>query len=186
MNEYRDILKKADFLEKAQGLHTINAELATWLEIPISYTETHIMCEAIRKIAWMAYESGIEDGRDIVDADYKAAYDEGYEAAASDKKAWYILDKNGNKAHIGDQTTNYNFGEIKALGGIGEGALAFGNYNHMCLLAKTIEVCVPDTRERIEKELAGAIYDVGLTKSEAEELANMYADKLIEIGRDDG
>lgn len=44
------------------------------------------------------------------------AYADGYEAAAGDHKSWYLLDKNGEKVHIGDKVSNgVKINEVKGF-----------------------------------------------------------------------
>lgn len=96
------------------------------------------------------------------------AYADGYEAAASDPKTWYVLDKNGEKVHIGDTVYAGNMSENgKVIGFVHE-----ENNNTYCVLrmakigivepryceTKFCEKVHPDTREKIIDDISKSIY----------------------------
>lgn len=175
---YEEILEHIDRADNAdsllisygitpEGYHT--SESATWRK-------------AMRETARAAYVAGKTDAVDD-------GYTLGYEAAASDPKAWYILDKDGAKIHFGEEfKADGQKYVLDAFEDMFDGivAVSYSKGNRLRFSSPYIEKVDPDERKQVEEELARAIYDGSLTKFEAEELANMYAEKLIELGRNDG
>lgn len=85
---------------------------------------------------------------------WDCGYDVGYEAAAKNPKAWYVLDKNGEQVHIGDtvivSVPNYQQQEWRVFN-LGENEVCNG-FRDKCY-ARYIEKVTPDTREKVKEEL---------------------------------
>lgn len=93
--------------------------------------------DALNEGLKLGYENGI--------------YQRGFEAAACDPKAWYVLDKNGEKVHLGDSIVHY--GETSVVHYIGNDSI-FSNGSMIFHVSEDVEKITPDTREKIIKELA--------------------------------
>lgn len=102
----------------------------------------------VKDIVDKAYQTGKNDY-----PDYVLAYNDGYEAASKDPKAWYVLDMNGDRIHIGDEFTRGLITEtVDELGIInGSNPSVNGHYASFCVKVK------PDTREKIVDELGKII-----------------------------
>lgn len=99
-----------------------------------------------------------------------------YEAAASDPKAWYVLDKNGERVHIGD----YIKGEDKErkIIGLGNNEL-FSNFWNGAP-ASTFEKVMPDSREKWIHDLE--MYAGEHCGSVNIEDLEMFLDRAIALG----
>lgn len=99
----------------------------------------------------------VPDNAAIAKADHEG-FERGYEAAAKDPKAWYVLDKNGEKGHIGDpvKLTNNETVHIQGLGSCAIFAVPRGS-GYTIFESDYFEKVIPDTREKIKEELAGKI-----------------------------
>lgn len=149
---------------------------------------THILVD------W-AYEAGkaeaivVPDNAAIAKADHEG-YNRGYEDAAKDPKAWYVLDKNGEQVHIWDETGD---GKVIKLG--------YGHYiNKMMVVVSkesgTIEIpadecekVISDTREQIKDDLINAIWaswhNCGINKANSPaELAEQFINRIEALEHD--
>lgn len=111
----------------------------------------------IEKFVDWAYEAGIEQGGknslsalNEVGLRENPIYQKGYEAAAKDPKAWYVLDKHGEQVHIGDIYKRGTIEEtVDELGLANDGHPSInGHYADCC------EKVTLDTREKIIEDLA--------------------------------
>lgn len=113
--------------------------------------------------------------------EYVKGYTDGYEEAAKDPKAWYVLDKNGEQVHIRDAITLSN-GAVKKIKALGYGGGCSTNTTWIDL--SKCEKIKHDTREKIKEDLFFLLYgllgdqiDEKLWKPE--ETASDVAEKFI-------
>lgn len=115
-------------------------------------------CTELRvKVASIAYEAGKNDRPQTTHSlENSIEYQLGYEAAASDPKAWYVLDKNGEQVHIGDKVkSNLDNYSAEVTGLFPEGVFVL---NCGYLTTENIEKVIPDTKEKIIRELTDLIH----------------------------
>lgn len=153
------------------------------------------------EIARIAYEAGkaesIERARnaipDIQHRGYEDGYfcgaQQGYEAAAKDPKAWYVLDRNGERVHIGDNIKSFDNGTTK-IAGFAYGKpilmdetdefLRFSRISH-----NDFEKVTPDTREKVRDELASnlLLYSDYDSSEKAIEAADYFISRIEAIVR---
>lgn len=114
------------------------------------------------------YYAGAEDIRqdhkEELEAVCKKFYKEGYDDAAGNYKAWYLLDKNENPMHIGDKVKTSS--GILTITGISVDVepmnclvMAGDDNGGWQFKPWCIEKVAPDTREKIIEDIATAIYD---------------------------
>lgn len=102
------------------------------------------------------YEAGKFDGQKggVL---FNAVRQVGFDEAAKDPKAWYVLDKNGEQVHIGDGATKDD-SAIREVAALGEDIIYFRSGS--LALAKYCEKVIPDTREKIKEELGDVMLAV--------------------------
>lgn len=135
-----------------------------------------------------AYDRGYEEGKAeaivvpdnaaIAKADYEG-YERGYDDAAKDPKAWYVLDKNGEQVHIWDwgKSSEWDDDEILVIG-LGDGEIIGSCTGNLNIQNKEFEKVIPDTREKIKAEIAEKIVE-GLHEGLAMGAAEHYAEQFI-------
>lgn len=136
------------------------------------------------------YQKGYEAGKavdfeahcDAIENNRQKWFEAGFEHAAKDPKAWYVLDKNGEKIHIGD-TVYGAIGNMK-VEALGDGWIRAIDCDAGCNL---IEKVILDTREKIKHELMSyfipATYD-GDDVSRGEDLAEQFIARIEALERD--
>lgn len=106
---------------------------------------------AARTIANQSFIAGKSEARtELIGQSMKSRQD-AYDAAVKNPKAWYVLDKNGEQVHIGDSIIDSD-GELEEVFAIGENVIV-----DSCVIYHDADKCekvIPDTREKIKKELA--------------------------------
>lgn len=116
-------------------------------------------------------------------------YKRGYDDAAKDPKAWYVLDKNGEPVHIGDTVQSelsylpeYTF-EVSGFtdDGITD---SYGGWHR----ASYIEKVIPETREKIKEDLTDAIWSDWYESEENDthspsELAEQFISRIESLAR---
>lgn len=126
-----------------------------------------------------AYEAGISESG-------KKLYEHGFEEAAKDPKAWYVLDKNGEHIHGGDTVSNA-FGDRKV------NYIFYKINNTPCVkyvdggwdFSQDIEKVIPDTREKIKEELSESFVWDGediAGKEDALKLAEIFISRIEALG----
>lgn len=105
------------------------------------------------------YDKGFEAGKaeGFNDRDFieQSEYNRGYNDAAKDPKAWYVLDKNGEHVHIGDKVklTNGETVTVQGLGSCAIFAVPRGS-GYTTFETDYFEKVIPDTREKVIKDFA--------------------------------
>ena len=114
-------------------------------------------------VAELAYQAGLKDRKTGVwKADgevYKEGFDEGFDAAAKDRRAWYLKDKNGEPLHLFDKAKTSDgivmisaiTADIDPMKSRVLGCDDSGGWEHK---PWKIEKVTPDTREKIINDLA--------------------------------
>lgn len=129
-------------------------------------------------LANMAYEAGkAENPKNCFEdaaEQRKSGYLEGFDAAAKDPKAWYVLDKNGEQVHIGDWIINGD-GQKEIVDTLGDG---FVYVDESIYRSNEITKVEPDTREKIKEEMAERIA-AGIHDGLAMDAAEIYAEEFI-------
>lgn len=118
---------------------------------------------------------------------WHAGFKKGYEAAASNPKAWYVLDRNGEKVHIGDKVIDYYHGHCDTVRGFGEWQgkrQILVSDGSIALCFDEFEKAISDTPEKIKDELSDIIlYAMKSGKQfdgiDADVSANLNADDFI-------
>lgn len=143
---------------------------------------------------WMAgYESGKADGYQKgyseCDADIefnkKDQYNLGYRRASLDPKAWYVLDKNGEKVHIGDTVILSNGKETVVQGLNSNGIFSAPEVGGLAEFGNArFEKVIYDSRERIKDDLSDIILHAMKSGRhfdgiDPEASANLNADEFI-------
>lgn len=134
------------------------------------------------------YEAGKADGQKS-GVLFNAAKQVGFDEAAKDPKAWYVLDKNGEPVHIGDVINSQSYREVKVIGfqngacgiSVAWSDLTLGH--NVSAPAGNIEKVIPDTREKIKEELASAIwsdwFECGMDKANnPDDLAEQFISRI--------
>lgn len=117
------------------------------------------------EVARIAFEAGKSE-----------KYSKGYDDAAKDPSAWYVLDKNGKEVYIGDTVKN-RYGStltVTSLGKDKSGHILINNYYY-----ELIEKAIPDSREKIEGDFSewfGSLTDFS-DKTEADIMFKSFMDR---------
>lgn len=78
----------------------------------------------------------------------------GFDEAAKDPKAWYVLDKNGEPVHIGDWCNSPKWSDDEIwVEGLGDGVIIGSCTGNLDIQCNDLEKVIPDTREKIKEEL---------------------------------
>lgn len=140
----------------------------------------YVDVEAMLKIAEIAYEAGKVD---LLGWNTEPAYLSGYEAAAKDSSAWYILDRNGERVHMGDtvhseppKMNNYTF----EVCGLNDGGFcdSYGKWHSSDYCEK-----VTDTREKVTETLVDVIETDGDQFGDPEKTAEEIVSRIEAIVR---
>lgn len=119
-------------------------------------------------------EDGLQAIKDTV------AYQEGYEAAAKNPKAWYVIGKDGEHLHIYDKVKSGD--SIKEITGLGDDQLFAPYWNAMP--ASRFEKVTTDTREQIVNELSNLLEN-GCLESKCHELAEQFVSRVEVLAVDE-
>lgn len=127
----------------------------------------------LKEIVRISYEAAKNEcsdcllpDKELSDNQYQEAYDKGYEAAAKDPNAWYVLDKNNRPAHIGDKVIQND--ETHTIFGLGNDEV----FDHWwsCSPATSVEKITPDSKEKIILYQLGFLLDRSSDDLREEEL----------------
>lgn len=132
------------------------------------------------KLVDLAYEAGYNEG---YDHGFDVCYTEGYNAAAKDPKAWYVLDKNGDQMHIGDKVKYFN--EVLTVFAINGGWIV-PDESCRTIQADMCEKVIPDTREKIKEELQNLLFgsEGFFSWSRSAEVAEQFISRIEALERD--
>lgn len=151
----------------------------------------------IRVLVDMAYEAGKADAIVIPDnatiakisnESFDCGFEAGYNNAAKDPKAWYVLDKNGEQVHIKDKTTLPN-GTTKTIKALGDGGGCSTNTTWIDL--GKCEKFTPDSWEKFAEDLSNQLVNAALGRLSEEEkspdeIAEAFAERAREMLGDPG
>lgn len=131
------------------------------------------------------FEAGKAEGHICDEGCCESKWELGFEAAAKDPKAWYVLDKNGEPVHIGDKVKLTN-NEVAIVQGLGLGAIFAVPKGKGYTIFETdyFEKVTPDTCEKIKDELSDIILYAMKSGEEFSGIdpdasANLNADEFI-------
>lgn len=129
--------------------------------------KNHTCMEVGKEIARIAYEAGLREGGLKLGSEEHAEYKAGYEDAASNHEAWYMLDKNGEKVHLLDKVKLSN-GEQVIVHGLTHNGIYSIPAGHGVILFEPnhFEKILPDSEEKIKEELGDII--LALVESDVE------------------
>lgn len=105
---------------------------------------------AARILVDWAYEAGISESG-------KKLYEKGYEAAAKDPKAWYVLDKIGEPVYIGDRVKHpnwYGASDSEKVIALGENEIHCNGYSAPADMCEKVK---PDPWEDLREKLVHII-----------------------------
>lgn len=132
--------------------------------------------ESGKKLYEKGYETGKAEGHTCDEGCCESKWELGFEAAAEDPKAWYVLDKNGEKVHIGDTVKNRH--DVKEITGLGNNELFAPWWSGSP--ASSFEKIIPDTREKIIEELADWGYNSDC--EESRKIAEKFVSRIEALG----
>lgn len=146
---------------------------------------------AARMLVDQAFEAGKADAIVIPDnatiakisnESFDCGFEAGYNNAAKDPKAWYVLDKNGEQVHIKDKTTLPN-GTTKTIKALGDGGGCSTNTTWIDL--GKCEKFTPDSWEKFAEDLSNQLVNAALGRlSEEEKSPDEIAETFVERARE--
>lgn len=130
------------------------------------------------------YQKGYEAG---ITESGKKLYEKGYEEAAKDPEAWYVLDNNGEQIHRDDKVRVRGFSSERTVFALGDEAVIFWLDGSRLNSARSdlCEKVIPDTRDKIKYELTEALYENAAPDIDAEEaayIAEQFISRIEALG----
>lgn len=133
------------------------------------------------------YEAGKENCSELKESamseNWHDGYRRGYEDAAKNSKAWYVIDKHGERVHIGDTVETIN-GKTFVVNCLGDGYITRWSDDGLkqeLFNSSYVEKVTTDTRERIIDELSDWLEN-GCLESECKELAEKFVSRVEALG----
>ena len=180
INSYDELVESIKDKSKCSIFAHVNWS-SKYLGEPI-YNESEVVIK-IARLAYMLGKAEVKQsvfGRELSDA-YNEEYERGFNDAAKDPKAWYVLDKNGEQVHIGDAISLSN-GAVKKIKALGYGGGCSTNTTWIDL--SKCEKVKTDTREKIIEDLAACF----VPKEDGEspkQLADWFVSRIEALGGTD-